>query len=507
MSIKMSKENICINQIVGQKEESFLVEGDEIVPDIKPDVLNIISTNANVCIYKKELQDGKIKFEGSIYAYTLYIADDETASVRSINSSVDFSKVIEMNNINAEMQLESKCEIKSIDAKVLNGRKINIQANLKMSINVYSNENIEVMKDVEDISDIQKLNKVYNMNSLLGSGITRAYAKDTISIDEADNLSEVVKTKINISNKETKVSYNKILAKADANVKIVYLTEDNRINSVNATIPIMGFIDMQNVDETNICDVSYELKNISVKPNNIEEHSIYFEAEVEISCSVYENKEIQIIQDLYSPSIDLEYQQRSIKVMQNKRKITQTCNIRKQENIPEIGKNKIYDVEVKPTIISNQISNGLVEYEGEINLTFLFAINDNSTISSKTLIEPFSFSISDNNINANTKVETNISITTQDFIVMPDESIDTKIDLEFNLSISNMENINIISDVSQSENRSREKYSMVIYYTKNGDTLWNIAKRFGSTVEEILKINKLEDESKIMQGEQLFIPR
>lgn len=32
-------------------------------------------------------------------------------------------------------------------------------------------------------------------------------------------------------------------------------------------------------------------------------------------------------------------------------------------------------------------------------------------------------------------------------------------------------------------------------------------KRFGSTVDEIVKINNLEDANKIMQGQQLFIPR
>ena len=507
MSIKMSKENICINQIVGQKEENFMVEGDEIVPDIKPDVFNIISTNGIVCIYKKEIMDGKVRFDGSVYIYTLYVADDENSSVRSINSSLDFSKTIDVDNAKPEMQLENKCEIRSIDAKILNGRKISLQANLKMGLGVYSNENINVMKDIEDIADIQKLNRVYNINSLLGSGTTRAYAKDTISIDGADNLSEIVKIKINISNKETKVSYNKVLAKADANVKIVYLTEDNRMNSVTATIPVMGFIDMQDVNEDNLCDVTYELKNISIKPNNVEEHSVYVEAEIEINCSVYENKQMQIIQDLYSPTTDLDYQQRSIRVMQNKRNIRQTCNIRKQEIISEIGQNKIYDVEVKPTIISSQIANGNVSYEGELILTFLFAINDGTSISSKTVVEPFSFNVADENISVTTKVETNIEITMQDFIVMPDESIDTKIDLEFSLSISNMENINIISEVNKAENRDREKYSMVIYYTKAGDSLWNIAKRFGSTVDEIVKVNKIEDENLIMPGEQLFIPR
>ena len=507
MSIKMSKENICINQIIGEKEEKFVIEGDEIVPDIKPDVLSIISSNGTMCIYKKEIMNGKVKLDGSIYVYTLYIADDEISELRSINSSLDFSKTIEIKDIKPEMQLKDICEIKSVEAKILNGRKISLKANVEIKLSAYANENIDIIKDVEEITDMQRLDKTYNVNSLIGSGSTKAYAKETISIDEADNLSEIIKTKINIVNKDIKISYNKVLAKADADVKIVYLTEDNRISIATARIPIMGFIDIPNVKEENICDISYELKNISVKPNNIEEHSIYVEAEIEIATAVYETKTLNIIQDLYSPSSELEYNLKPITIMQNQECLKETCNIRNQEKISAIGKNRIYDVEVKPTIISTQAVNGRIMYEGEVSLVFLYETKENSGINSTTLVEPFSFNIANQLVNSKTKVDTTIDVVTQDFIVMPDESIDIKIDLEFSANIYNTEEINIINEINKSDNRYKERYSIVIYYTKEGDTLWNIAKKFGSTVDEIVRTNKIENPDVIIPGEQLFIPR
>ena len=61
MVVETSKNQIILNQIVGQKKESRLLETDVIVNDIKPDVLNIISTNGVVSVYKKEIMDGKKK--------------------------------------------------------------------------------------------------------------------------------------------------------------------------------------------------------------------------------------------------------------------------------------------------------------------------------------------------------------------------------------------------------------------------------------------------------------
>lgn len=39
---------------------------------------------------------------------------------------------------------------------------------------------------------------------------------------------------------------------------------------------------MQNVSDNNIFDTNYEIKNIIIKPNSVDEHSIYIEVEIEI---------------------------------------------------------------------------------------------------------------------------------------------------------------------------------------------------------------------------------
>lgn len=199
------------------------------------------------------------------------------------------------------------------------------------------------------------LNKELSVNSLIGSGTTKVYAKDTLTIDNIDNLAEIMKVNIKILNKDTKISYNKVLAKSDMSVKILYLTEDNRINSVEGTIPVMGFIDIQDIAEDNMCDVKYEIKNLIVKPNSVEDHSVYIEAEIELFCQVYQNQEINLIQDLYSPSTNIIFTQKQIKVMQKRETIQNTCNIRERQQITELQGNKIYDVTVDPEILKQTL--------------------------------------------------------------------------------------------------------------------------------------------------------
>ena len=90
---------------------------------------------------------------------------------------------------------------------------------------------------------------------------------------------------------------------------------------------------------------------------------------------------------------------------------------------------------------------------------------------------------------------------------MPDGYIDTQIDMEFRVNVSNFRNINIIDDIETQDLEREDQYSMVIYFVKPGDTLWNIAKKFRSTVEDIARVNDIENVNYIQVGRQLFIPR
>ena len=289
--VNIAKENLCINKIMAEKTEIIFVEGDMIVPDSKPDILNAIYTSGIACIYKRELQEGKIKIDGGVSTYIMYMPEGMEEGVRGINTTLDFTQSIDVEGINQDMQACVTTNVKSIETKVINGRKIGMKVALEINIKVFAKEDIEVVNDITEQEDVQLLKNDFMMNSLLGTGSTKIYAKDTVQIDNIDQLAEILKVSTNLMEKDVKISYNKVLTKAEVEIKMV-----------KPKIPVVGFIDIPNVSEDNTYDVCYELRNIIVKPNAQEEHSIYVELEYEVSANIYETKKINLIQDLYSPS-------------------------------------------------------------------------------------------------------------------------------------------------------------------------------------------------------------
>ena len=157
MVLETEKENLCINKVIASKREIVTVEGDAIVPDVKPDILSTISVNGNVCIYKKEVLDGKIRIDGCVNTYIIYLADSQDGNVRSINTNIEYSTVINIDNAREGMELNCDVMLRGIECKVLNGRKVNVKATLEINGSVTNKENIDIVTNINYNKNIKTI--------------------------------------------------------------------------------------------------------------------------------------------------------------------------------------------------------------------------------------------------------------------------------------------------------------------------------------------------------------
>ena len=278
------------------------------------------------------------------------------------------------------------------------------------------------------------------------------------------------------------------------------------INEITYKIPTVGFVDIPNISEENMCDVNYEIKNIIVKPNNQEEHSIYVEIEMDVTCNAYEEKQINLIKDMYSPSQNLNVQKQQILTMCDKQRRQDTKNINENVNLGEIRGLNLVDVETTIEFSKENKINSKILYEGEAKLKFIFTNSTMQIITKETTI-PFDYVV-DNLINGE-ELNTNneIEIKSQDFIIKDNEEINCNLNLDIKTDMYRNANMNLLSEISEDGEREEQDYSLIIYIVKKGDSLWNIAKKFGSTVDDIARANGIEDTNLIMPGEKLYIPK
>ena len=179
--VETIKENIVLNRVVGSKIFNISVEGDSIIPDIKPDILNAINITSNVCIYKKEILNDKIKIDGNLNVYIMYLADSEEGRIRGFNGNIDFSEILDFPGVTEEMILDEKTIVKETECKVLNGRKVNLKAMLEIEVNLSTNEKREIVKDIKNVEDLQKQEINLKIDSLVRAKFNKSQCKGNYS--------------------------------------------------------------------------------------------------------------------------------------------------------------------------------------------------------------------------------------------------------------------------------------------------------------------------------------
>ena len=264
---------------------------------------------------------------------------------------------------------------------------------------------------------------------------------------------------------------------------------------------------MQNVSEDNICDISYELKNIVIRPNPSEDHSIYVEIEIEPTAVAFERKQINLIEDLYSPTCNLMYTQKGITSLTEKQENTKEVTVKENVKIQNISEDGLLDVEVTPIISNTQITNTKIMYSGELSLNFIFT-NEN-TVNSRVIKIPFEVSEENPSGTDRIDIETDIIIKASNFTIRNSEEIECEINMQIFTKTSKNLSMNIIDNIEavDAEGANEDYDSLILYIVKPGDTLWKIAKEFNSTIDEIARMNGIENQNLINVGQKLYIPK
>ena len=148
------KEKICLNKKLKTILKKVEIKNDYLVPDIKPDVVNVINTNGMVYLIKEQIEKGKIKIEGNIDNYIVYLSVE--GDNRSVSNTINFFEVIEDERINENVIVNVKAMVLSMETKVLNERKLSTTIYLVLKIELSEESEIDVVTDIEG-KDKQKL--------------------------------------------------------------------------------------------------------------------------------------------------------------------------------------------------------------------------------------------------------------------------------------------------------------------------------------------------------------
>ena len=520
MSLELVGEPIRINRTVGEDSTQTIVENDIIVPDTKPDIARILLLDGDAWVKGAEAAADRVLVNGSVRYKILYISDDPEQPVKSITTVSTFQYAMEIPDTRQGMQCRVNCDIEHLEYEILNSRKVNVKAIISLSGKVTEQVEQYITGDLTGLDGIQILKNRAAANTYLGDCRTECRISETLDIPVGKPaIYEILRNDIKITGREYRAGDDRIAVRGNLNISTLYIAdnENRSIQFMEHEIPFTRMIDMPGIDETcssSSIDISIgEAFFEAEEDGDGELRRLNCDVMLDIYAQCYGRKEIELAEDAYSPysrvNIDKEELLLDELVSENTSQVTLRESIEVDENAPDIS--ELFNVLGKLSLSSGEITDDRVTVEGVAVCNVLYlASSEGQPVYCADREIPFRQSIDVKGAREGMDLDVDMEIEHYSYSIVNSREVEVRLVIGLKTKVGKQLSVPVIVNAQEQpldEKRAEARPSIIIYFTQPGDTLWKIAKRYYTTVDEILKNNDLYETEQIAPGSRIIITK
>lgn len=519
MSLELIKEAVRLNQPIGEDTIQTIVENDIIVPDVKPDIIRILLLDGDSWIDSAEAASDKILISGTVRYKILYVSDDSEQPIKSINSATGFQYSMDIPETRQGMQCRVKCDIEHMEYDVINSRKVNVKAILNLCGKTMDQTERQITQDFEGLEEIQVLRNTISVNSYIGNSESGCTVGDILEIPAGKpTILEILRSDAKITAKDFKVTEDRIVAVGELYISTLYIADDEMrsIQFMEHQIPFSESIDLAGVDERSYCDIEYDLGEViceALEDSDGELRQLRCEAMLNIYAECFEKKEVELVEDAYSPYSRVSIEKEELKlqelVTENESQITVREAIEIDENSPDIS--ELFNLLGKLSLSGGEIADDRITVEGVVISNILYlADNEEEPVFCVSRDIPFRHSLDVKGVKDGMGLDVEMDIEHCSYNIISTKEIEVRFIIGLKTRVGRQIAVPVVVKATEQphdENRLEQQPSVTIYFARQDDTLWTIAKKYSTTVDELIMNNELEGISELKGGEQLIIPR
>lgn len=505
---------IAVNRITG-RETSQLMAECEVMAETKPAIDRVLKADGRIVIDSKEVMEDRINYKGRFLTDVLYISKGDKG-LYGISAESPVNDFIEVNGAKDQMYGEISCDISNINFTSVNDRKVNVQAMADVKAKVSEKVELDAISELEDIPrEQQKMTKISTDYIVLEK-------RDKFNINEEIILpvaklpiNEVLSVEANIVNPEFIPTNDSVNVKGDISVTMLYTATEGSLPEVyEFDIPFDGNIEAAGVSPGMNINGTFFPENIyyDIEENDEGENRIInMDITVGTEFQVTESTENEILEDAYSVNNEIKLETITICtdliVSKNRSQYPVKEVLTLDESAPDML--QIFKTGGTPYIDDVRIYDNSVVIDGVINADIMYVTgNDEQPVYNYRGVIPFSQTVETLGAREGMSVDVKSGIAHIGFNMLSDREVEVRCALNTNTVVTNEVCIDvpISADMFPIDSEVLAKLpNFVIYVVKKGDTLWKLAKRFNSTIEDIAEINNIENPDLIYPGQRFII--
>lgn len=509
MNAELYKENIGTSYPSASLTMEVLSDGDAIVPDAKPDILKILCVTGHCYIEKTEVQKGRVLFTGQTEFTVLYCPESEDG-IASLSASFPFNHIEENPSVTPEDIFFAESRTVHTECDLINSRKISLKSVIAIDFQSYTDLVISAAGSVRS-PDAEVRTERIRATTVAASARETFTVSDEVSLPASQSaIRSPLQSRAAVTDRSVKLVSGKAVVKASLSLFRLYEAEDGSLCHAEYEIPFTQIVDVPNLREDMDCDIRLTLLSYSVTdvPDAGGEMRLSdISADIGLCILAFDTASYDIVSDVYVPGMKTSLSTAEVKksvIVENR---SDVLTVKESLDVPRDmpPMEQICPLYVSVASSEYTIRDGRLSLSGSVSVAVTYLSSEMCPVSCFTGEIPFSaaYDVPRGSLDAVIRCE----VTHADYTFINPSKLDVRVNLDVTLTLrENNDRLPVINAVSVEECPEVFRPSITIYFVRSGDLLWDIAKRYGTTVQKILLANDMEEDAVLNVGMRLLIP-
>lgn len=495
--------------------DQFYLDEDYSVPEQNADVQRVVCGSARLSAEEIRPVENYIRITGKLYFRVLYMTDPGDPKPAVLEGRLPFEE-----NVYTETDGNETFFLRNVRTEftptLVHARKLTLKFMTEMEIGREWIRDAELTEDVESDRPLcVKKEKI----SLLGLVVSR---KDTYRIREEvslpgtrESIAQLLAYDISLRRLDIRTGRDEISLRGELQLFCMYLSAGEKADWIEQSVPFEGRILCDGTAEDMYYHIRHTLQDmmLDIRPDEDGEMRLLgIEATLALDMNIYEEKETEILKDLYSLEqvCTCETSETVLEelLMQNQSR----CRVTEKLSLPELRDDVLQIIHSTGNIqVENEeyVAEG-IRIEGILHLSFLYLrSSDEEPYGSWQGMVPFSYLIEYPDMPGSVSDSLTCHVEQLAVTLAGSEAVEVKAVLSFDVFLRRMLTVQVITEVSlspQDMEQAADGPGIVGHIVQSGEDMWGLAKKYMTTVEGIMEINGLSDE-KVSPGDKLLIFR
>ncbi|MCL2106249.1 MAG: DUF3794 domain-containing protein [Oscillospiraceae bacterium] len=506
MELQLNSQNVGSVEIVYNSKLEQAVDSDITLPEYCPDMLRILKCSVEPFILSAQAAGERVTIEGSARTFVLYAAED--GSLHSFEQSYPFTRTADISGLSDLAVISVSVKTEYANGRAVSQRRLDVHGMLGLHLLVRRRREDELLTGAAG-GGVQTLSSTVRLSSLEALNEVAFPLTEVIEVDlDAPPVDQIISRRAVVLPGDVKAIKNKLLLKGSLELRVIYRSrEAQEPVRVLHTMPISQILEAPGVCEE--CENTLRLRvaSLDVTPKsdvNGQLRLLEINARVAADVKGYTMLEVPVLTDAYSTQCGLALETRRLESKLLLESFRETFLAKGSFELGSAGIQSVQLVTGELMPARTESREDALEVSGQARFHIVYIDKEGqAAFAEKDLPYQFRRALpkGGGEVTADVAVEL---LSLQENI--GGEELELRCELAVMGELFQNDKRMVVSGVSPAEEEIQPRRpALTIYFAANQEPLWEIARRYRTTMDAIKLENDITGDA-AMEGQMLLIP-